>query len=117
VASRKGTTIVRALRKELRWTRAEFAAKARVSERTINNLDKGQSVREDTCSAIVDCLNRGLKEQEATLTFPVVELRESDLFEFAETDNRQTIRPLRAPADVTMRRSFVRTFMKQKASQ
>jgi DNA-binding XRE family transcriptional regulator len=111
-AGKKKGSLVRALRKELDWTKSELARRASLVERTITSLENGDNVTDITYRRVVKALNDGTREQSGQMSFPFVELEIADLFSFTP-DNRGVALP--APSDADGMSKAIKVLMLKKA--
>jgi transcriptional regulator with XRE-family HTH domain len=115
--SRGTGTLIRALRKELGWSKAELARHASCSERTIANLEEKAWVSDRTLMAVTDALNRAVKEKRnaGQLELPFAELMAGDLFEYKETIERGRARG--APTIPDERRKMLKAVLTVRAAK
>jgi transcriptional regulator with XRE-family HTH domain len=114
-SNERPSTMIRALRQQLRWNRGELAHRASLDERTVLRMEQGVKVSERAFASVVDALNRGLREKVGQLGIPFAKLDISDLFHVSQQSKQRVGRALPAPANGEERRKAIRALMSEKA--
>ena len=111
-------TLVRGLRKELRWPMSKLGQFANCNEKTVSNVESCRWVNEQTIVAVTDAINRGLKDshEKGQLQLPFAVLRADDLFEFdgAAARGKAKTAPPQFPDD---RRKFLKAFLTDRVNR